>query len=75
MFISTCNYIPHGQFIILFSPSIQGYQQRHQYIVTQGPLKDTVDDFWRMVWEHRASTIMMLCQLEEKGKVREKDIY
>ena len=49
---------------------MQGYQQRHQYIVTQGPLKDTVDDFWRMVWEHRASTIMMLCQLEEKGKVR-----
>ena len=51
-------------------PPSQGYQQRHQYILTQGPLKHTVDDFWRMVWEHRASTIMMLCQLEEKGKVR-----
>lgn len=58
-----------------FKCFFQGYQQRHQYIVTQGPLKDTVDDFWRMVWEHRASTIMMLCQLEEKGKVSNFNFY
>ena len=64
-----------SQFTISFSDGFQGYQQRHQYIVTQGPLKDTVDDFWRMVWEHRASTIMMLCQLEEKGKVSNFNLF
>jgi len=42
---------------------------RRAYIATQGPLPATFDDFWRMVWEHRVSTVMMLCQLEEKGKV------
>lgn len=38
--------------------------------MTQGPLTNTVDDFWRMVWEHRASAIVMLCSLVEDGKVR-----
>ena len=33
-------------------------------------MKTTVDDFWRMIWEHRVSAIMMLCQVEENEKVR-----
>lgn len=42
--------------------------------MTQGPLQNTIDDFWRMVWEHRVSAIVMLCQLEENGKVeRERE--
>ena len=32
-------------------------------------MKSTVDEFWRMIWEHRVSAIMMLCQVEERGKV------
>ncbi|XP_064387090.1 receptor-type tyrosine-protein phosphatase S-like isoform X2 [Halichondria panicea] len=47
---------------------IDGYQHRHQYILTQGAMKHTVTDFWRMIWEHRVSCILMLCPLEEKGK-------
>ena len=34
-----------------------------------GPLPNTVDDFWRMVWEYELPTIVMLTQLEESGKV------
>ena len=34
-----------------------------------GPLSHTVDDFWRMVWEYKLPTIVMLTQLEESGKV------
>jgi len=46
-------------------PRLQGYKQRNTYIATQGPLQNTVDDFWRMMWEHRCSCIVMLCELEE----------
>ena len=47
----------------------QGYKQKNAYIATQGPLKETVEDFWRMMWEYRCGCIVMLCQLEEDGQV------
>ena len=36
---------------------------------TQGPLPQTVNDFWRMVWEQEVKCIVMLCDIEEKGQV------
>ncbi|XP_015175077.1 PREDICTED: receptor-type tyrosine-protein phosphatase mu isoform X1 [Polistes dominula] len=30
------------------------------YIVTQGPMENTVTEFWRMVWQEKASCIVML---------------
>ncbi|XP_050303389.1 uncharacterized protein LOC126741104 [Anthonomus grandis grandis] len=37
------------------------------YIATQGPMHNTVDDFWRMVWEQHAKVILMLTHLVENG--------
>lgn len=34
-----------------------------------GPLSETVCDFWRMVWEKRLPTIVMLTELMEGGRV------
>lgn len=38
------------------------------YIATQGPLVNTVNDFWRMVWENNTEIIVMLCNLYEGSK-------
>ncbi|XP_019879086.1 tyrosine-protein phosphatase non-receptor type 61F isoform X2 [Aethina tumida] len=37
-----------------------------QYILTQGPLANTVSHFWLMVWEQRSKAILMLNKLIEK---------
>ena len=41
-----------------------GYRQRGAYIATQTPLPNTVNDFWRIVFE---KCIVMLCQKQENG--------
>lgn len=50
---------------------IDGYRKQNAYIATQGPLPETFGDFWRMVWEQRAASIVMMTKLEEKSRVRE----
>ncbi|KAF8766774.1 Receptor-type tyrosine-protein phosphatase mu like protein [Argiope bruennichi] len=47
---------------------IDGYRRPREYIVTQGPLDNTVVDFWRMVWQENSPVIVMLMELVENGK-------
>ncbi|XP_039547973.1 protein tyrosine phosphatase receptor type Db isoform X8 [Pimephales promelas] len=47
---------------------IDGYRQQRAYIGTQGPLAETVEDFWRMLWEHNSTIVVMLTKLREMGR-------
>ena len=48
---------------------LQGYRYKKAYVATQGPLAETTEDFWRMLWEHNSTIIVMLTKLREMGRV------
>ncbi|XP_058856002.1 receptor-type tyrosine-protein phosphatase V-like isoform X2 [Acipenser ruthenus] len=48
---------------------IPGYSSLQEFICTQGPLRSTMTDFWRMVWEQNVRSVVMLTLCKEHGKV------
>ncbi|XP_033005302.1 receptor-type tyrosine-protein phosphatase epsilon isoform X4 [Lacerta agilis] len=45
---------------------IDGYKEKNKFIAAQGPKQDTVNDFWRMIWEQKSATIVMLTNVKER---------
>ncbi|CAH1243395.1 PTPRS [Branchiostoma lanceolatum] len=48
---------------------VNGYSKPKAFIAAQGPSAETVDDFWRMVWEYGPKYIVMMSDLTDKTKV------
>ncbi|XP_053575144.1 tyrosine-protein phosphatase non-receptor type 12 [Bombina bombina] len=51
---------------------IKGVYGPKAYIATQGPLANTVIDFWRMIWEYNVVIIVMACREFEMGREAEQ---
>uniref|UniRef100_A0A8C2Z0K5 protein-tyrosine-phosphatase n=1 Tax=Cyclopterus lumpus TaxID=8103 RepID=A0A8C2Z0K5_CYCLU len=49
---------------------VDGYHRPNHYIATQGPMQETVYDFWRMVWQENSAAIVMVTNLVEVGRVK-----
>ncbi|KAJ7414030.1 hypothetical protein WISP_86858 [Willisornis vidua] len=49
---------------------IDGYHRPNHYIATQGPMQETIYDFWRMVWHENTASIIMVTNLVEVGRVK-----
>lgn len=60
-------YSKESQLIGIFHFS-KGHNSPREFIVTQGPLHSTRDDFWRMCWESNTHAIVMLTRCYEKGR-------
>ncbi|XP_045206402.2 receptor-type tyrosine-protein phosphatase mu-like [Mercenaria mercenaria] len=49
---------------------IKGQDKDMTYIASQGPVKENVNDFWRMIWEMDVRTVVMVTNPVENGKMK-----
>ncbi|PIK38300.1 putative receptor-type tyrosine-protein phosphatase alpha [Apostichopus japonicus] len=75
------NMVPTGRrkvFMLSSSPSnpdnyinasfVKSYEKKDAFITTQSPLPNTIEDFWRMIYDHKCRTVVMLNQLDGSDK-------
>ncbi|KAM4571942.1 receptor-type tyrosine-protein phosphatase beta-like isoform 1-T2 [Fundulus diaphanus] len=65
--LSVQNQNPNSDYIN--ANFVPGGGSERDFICTQGPLPNTVADFWRMVWEQNVRVIVMVTALRQKNTI------
>ena len=50
--------------------SRQDFYGKRRYIAAQGPIEESVEDFFRMIWELQITSIICTANETEAGRVR-----
>uniref|UniRef100_A0A1I8H7P9 Protein-tyrosine-phosphatase n=1 Tax=Macrostomum lignano TaxID=282301 RepID=A0A1I8H7P9_9PLAT len=53
---------------------IKGLDREREFIASQGPIQGTIDDHWRMIYQHKVTLILTLTQCQE-GMKRKSERY
>ena len=48
---------------------LNGHNKLKEFIISQHPIQDIKEDFWRMLWDHNAQTVVLLSTLKENFEV------
>lgn len=48
---------------------LQGYKQKSGFIIAQAPMRNTTEEFWKMVYDKEVAVIVMLSEFYEDEKV------
>ncbi|XP_071863739.1 putative receptor-type tyrosine-protein phosphatase mosPTP-1 isoform X3 [Bombus fervidus] len=45
---------------------IAGFHRNREFIITQHPMENTIMEFWQMMWDYNAQTVVMLTECDEE---------
>ena len=54
---------------------VDGYSFQNAYIACQGPLSNTIEQFWMMVLQEKVQTIVMLTNLHENNRIKCDQVF
>ena len=47
---------------------VQGYKHKRAFIVAEGPMQNTVRNFWKMIYDRKCAVVVMVSGLVEGGE-------
>uniref|UniRef100_A0A7I4Z0J1 Protein-tyrosine phosphatase n=1 Tax=Haemonchus contortus TaxID=6289 RepID=A0A7I4Z0J1_HAECO len=53
---------PTGDHDYIHANWVDGYRERKKFIITQAPLPQTIDQFWKMVWQEKSLIVVSMIQ-------------